>query len=158
MQQSLDSLLTKHIKNRNSISGPFTFILFLTALKELFEDIKRKNADRRVNSAKTLVYDPNTNSFKENKWQNIEVGDIIKVEDGKFFPADLVLLATSEPQGLSYIETSNLDGETNLKIRTAVPNTDRLIRPDSNAPPNNSNEGIDLSHVQGELQYEKPNR
>ena len=36
-------------------------------------------------------------------------------------PADIILLQTSEPQGLCYIETSNIDGETNLKIKEAVP-------------------------------------
>lgn len=33
------------------------------------------------------------------------------------FPADLLLISSSEPQGMTYIETSNLDGETNLKIK-----------------------------------------
>lgn len=35
-------------------------------------------------------------------------------------------LLSSEPQGMSFIETSNLDGETNLKIRQASPETIRL--------------------------------
>ncbi len=35
------------------------------------------------------------------------------------FPADMVLLATSDGFGVAYIETANLDGETNLKLKQA---------------------------------------
>ena len=52
-------------------------------------------------------------------WLDIKVGDLVKVENKEPFPADLVLLTSSEDQGMAYIETSNLDGETNLKVRNA---------------------------------------
>ena len=42
---------------------------------------------------------------------------------GRQFPADLILLASSEPKGMAYIETSNLDGETNLKLKQALTET-----------------------------------
>jgi phospholipid-transporting ATPase len=45
------------------------------------------------------------------------VGDILRVTNEKPFPADIVLLSSSEPDGMCFIETANLDGETNLKIR-----------------------------------------
>jgi magnesium-transporting ATPase (P-type) len=32
-------------------------------------------------------------------------------------PADLILIQSSDPKGICYIETKNLDGETNLKIK-----------------------------------------
>lgn len=47
----------------------------------------------------------------------------MKVVDKEYFPADLVLLSTTNPEGICYIETMNLDGETNLKMKKALQNT-----------------------------------
>jgi P-type E1-E2 ATPase len=57
------------------------------------------------------------------------VGDILWVEKSSFFAADLILLASSEPQGMCYIETAYLDGESNLKIRSKLVCTSELTDP-----------------------------
>lgn len=70
----------------------------------------------------------------------------MKVQNNNFFPADLVQLSSSEPQGISFIETANLDGETNLKIRQGIPETSKIV------------EVKDLVQLQGSIDSEPPNR
>lgn len=60
-----------------------------------------------------------TQAFEYKAWKEIKVGSIVKVENNQFFPADLVLLSSSGRKGICYIETKNLDGETNLKHKVA---------------------------------------
>jgi phospholipid-translocating ATPase len=55
------------------------------------------------------------------KWKDVKVGDIIKLERDHAVPADLVLLHAEGPNGIAYIETMALDGETNLKSKQAPP-------------------------------------
>ncbi|KAL0959026.1 hypothetical protein HGRIS_014334 [Hohenbuehelia grisea] len=53
-------------------------------------------------------------------WKKLEVGDIVLLRDNEQVPADIVVLSTSDPDGMCYLETKNLDGETNLKSRRAL--------------------------------------
>jgi P-type E1-E2 ATPase len=60
-------------------------------------------------------------------WQELQVGQLVCVENHEELPADVVILATSEEEGRCFIETSNLDGETNLKRRVAVKPTAQAV-------------------------------
>lgn len=55
--------------------------------------------------------------WKTNHWKNVRVGDFVKLRNNDAIPADMVVLSTSEADGACYVETKNLDGETNLKIK-----------------------------------------
>jgi phospholipid-translocating ATPase len=55
------------------------------------------------------------------KWRDIQVGDIIMLKRDDNVPADLVLLYSDGTNGIAYIETMALDGETSLKSKQASP-------------------------------------
>lgn len=129
--------------NRYTTIGPLIVVLMVSAGKELVEDYRRKQADRALNMSKARVLRGST--FVETRWVNVAVGDIVRVESEEPFPADLVLLASSEPEGLCYIETANLDGETNLKIKQALPETSSMVS------------STELSRLGGRLRSEQPN-
>ena len=86
------------------VSGhPANPIVSLTKLQ------KRHQSDTESNSRKVKVLTPQS-TFVEKKWKDVCVGDVVRLESDDFIPADMVLISSSEPEGLCYIETSNLDG------------------------------------------------
>ncbi|KAJ3415826.1 hypothetical protein HDV05_004099 [Chytridiales sp. JEL 0842] len=58
--------------------------------------------------------------WRLSQWQDVRVGDFVLLRNNDSIPADMVIVATSEPDCICYVETKNLDGETNLKIRRGI--------------------------------------
>ncbi|KAI3351840.1 hypothetical protein L3Q82_020667 [Scortum barcoo] len=83
------------------------------------------SADSRRSISDTLENTPvplglKKKQFLERCWKDVRVGDFVKVVCNEIVPADLLLMHTSDPNRVCHIETSNLDGETNLKQRRAM--------------------------------------
>ena len=117
------TLQTFSSKRWDSMIGTFAVVLVFTSLKEAWEDYFRHKQDKAVNTRKTEVFSWTTGEFLSTEARYIRVGDIVKVLDKEPFPADLVQIASSDPNGISYIDTMNLDGESNLKNRASIPAT-----------------------------------
>jgi phospholipid-transporting ATPase len=100
-------------------------VMAISMAKEALEDVKRHQADAKTNGliAKQLnkfSAPESDGNFSEIAWRNIKVGNIIKIVNNEQLPADIVLLTTSEPFGTAFVETSNIDGESNLKLKNSA--------------------------------------
>uniref|UniRef100_A0A3B3QSE5 Phospholipid-transporting ATPase n=1 Tax=Paramormyrops kingsleyae TaxID=1676925 RepID=A0A3B3QSE5_9TELE len=122
---------------------PLVLVLSITAVKDATDDYFRHKSDNQVNNRQSQVLINGT--LQNEKWMNVRVGDIIRLENNQFVAADLLLLSSSEPHGLCYIETAELDGETNMKVRQSLPVTSELGDPNS------------LAQFDGEVICEPPN-
>lgn len=53
-------------------------------------------------------------------WKDIKIGNIVKFTKDLEAPSDILVLYSSNKSGLVFVDTMNLDGETNLKEKTSV--------------------------------------
>ncbi|WAQ89995.1 hypothetical protein PtA15_11A687 [Puccinia triticina] len=129
----------------NPILGalPLLLVLASTAAKDAYEDIRRHAADHKTNHqlADRLIH-PNPNITKPVHTPNpknapdLRVGDFIRLKNDEPVPADAIICATSDPEeNVCFVETKNLDGETNLKARHALPALSHLRSAEACADP-----------------------
>ena len=140
----------------NTLGVPTTFfplfvVVCVDGLFQIIEDLGRHKADKLANASKAIRFEPSAKKWIPTSWDMLQVGDYVKVTSREAIPADLLILAVSEeegapPRGQCYVETKQLDGETNLKLRLAMPNTLASIKTDS-----------DIAAMKGSIRMEHPN-
>eukprot|EP00347_Sterkiella_histriomuscorum_P005590 403356030 len=112
---------------------PLSFVVFVSMIKDIFEDMKRHQSDNLENNRLVRAANPQTGEFDTILWKDLHVGMVVKIHCDEFFPADIALLNSSALKGICYIETKNLDGETNLKHKSANKETVQMATNDQEA-------------------------
>ncbi|KAG0583093.1 hypothetical protein KC19_3G108700 [Ceratodon purpureus] len=127
-----------------SLIAPLVFVVGVSMCKEALEDWRRFRQDNEINNRSVNVH-VGGGKFEGREWKKVKVGDVVKVEKDNFFPADLLMLSSSFPDGVCYVETMNLDGETNLKLKKSLERTVEL------------DEDEEFSNFHGKIRCEDPN-
>lgn len=132
---------------------PLCFVLFVSEVREFIEEYQKYRRDLQTNeeAITRLVKSGDRVEYEKTNWGSLCPGDLVVLQDRDKVPADIVLMASGSGN-CSYVETSNLDGETNLKSKEA-PNT-------NNAAPYSGEkmEDNDFRNLFGQkLTFESPN-
>ncbi|DBA03522.1 TPA: hypothetical protein N0F65_011423 [Lagenidium giganteum] len=100
---------------------PLSFIIIVSGVRDLIEDLQRHKADDQQNHApvrRADLQDVRTRTFTTARCADVCVGQLVRVTQNEEVPADIVLLASSSSSnGQCFVMTANLDGESSLKPR-----------------------------------------
>uniref|UniRef100_A0A8C5UF81 ATPase phospholipid transporting 10B (putative) n=1 Tax=Malurus cyaneus samueli TaxID=2593467 RepID=A0A8C5UF81_9PASS len=99
---------------------PICVIMAMTAIKDAWEDFRRYKLDKEINHMGCYIYSREEHAYVEKCWKDVRVGDFVQLQCNEIIPADILLLHSSDQNGICHLETANLDGETNLKQRRVV--------------------------------------
>ena len=113
-------------------------------------DVSRYKGDKVVNNQMTRKFSFSSNSFEDWKWSEILVGDIIEVSENEEFPADWLILDSSEVEHHCLLDTSSLDEDHAIRARYSCEDTRNIS--------GKAIEPLDyVKQIDGTLKYEPPN-
>ena len=103
----------------NSLTAiiPLIFVLGISMIRELVEDLGRNKYDKLSNDEEVIVL--RNDKFIKSKSKTLKSGEIVLIYENKSIPSDLLLIDSGMREGECYIETSSLDGEKTLKLKIA---------------------------------------
>ncbi|EDL45772.1 Adenylate and Guanylate cyclase catalytic domain containing protein [Plasmodium vivax] len=121
------------------------FFVCISIVKNVYEDSRRSNIDSQINNRLCHVVDGSNSQLKAVRWMDLTVGSIIRLIENEQVPADILLLSCNNNEGLVYIETSLINGETNLNKKCCVNET------------RNETSIYGICNIRGRIICEKPN-
>ena len=126
---------------------PIVIVLSVSLIREGIEDCARARLDKEQNSEPAEVY-------RDNQWEktqsgNLFIGEVVEVKQDDAFPADLILIDSSLPEGICFIETGTLDGEKTLKLKNSPTQTAGKL--------NVNEKKIDKFNMKGDVICDHPN-
>ncbi|EGR33523.1 phospholipid-translocating p-type flippase family protein, putative [Ichthyophthirius multifiliis] len=131
---------------------PLFLVLCIGAIKDIVEDLKRHSSDKEENQQIIHKIEDEQECKKLKIMdifsENILCGNIIKIKENQQIPADILLLKTSDLKGSCFIETKNLDGETNLKPKFVYKDINNLL---------NEKQLFNFNNMNIYVNYESPN-
>jgi len=147
-----------------SVVFAFFFVVSMSMLKDAYADHQRHKDDNESNNRKCKVM-RNGVWLDDTAWQDVEVGDGIEIKDGETVPADILVISTQLRSGFSeqdmsinqagicYLNTADMDGETNLKVREGRAETNHL----NDFPGNQAMKLADFFREQNTIEVDEPN-
>lgn len=130
IMQTIDSISISN--GKPVIVFPLFSVICISGIKDFYEDYQRNKSDKEENNKSTLLFNKLQNKFIPTTWESLMPGDIIRIKENEYIPADIILtkcfnnsddfesLDTNSNSEFCYIETKNLDGETNLKTKHII--------------------------------------
>ena len=108
-----------------SALSPLLTVIAIGLVLDAIEEIKRYRNDVKTNNTKVKVY--KNEKLRGMEWSKVKIGNLVKVKKDENFPADMLIIYSSNKEKNFYMQTSNIDGETNLKERDALDYTQKLF-------------------------------
>ncbi|KAJ3123370.1 hypothetical protein HK100_011631 [Physocladia obscura] len=99
--------------------APLVAVLFFAALKDLIEDYARLRSDNEANAKHVIVVRDGVQT--ETRAQDLIKGDLVLIKKNEKLSVDAIIIASSLEDGTCFVETAELDGETNIKRKSAIP-------------------------------------
>lgn len=141
--------------NESSVSVFYSTAMLLIniigyGILNLLNDRSRYIADGKVNDQKTRKFEYSTSDFVECQWRNLLEGDIVQILENEEFPADCLILDSSEMEHHCLLDTSSLDEDTVVRARFSCEDTRNIS--------GKTIEAADyVKQIDGTLRYEPPN-
>ena len=101
MLQVIEEISTT--KGKPVILGPLLILIMVSAIKDLFEDLKRRKQDEKENFQPVLL--SQNGEFRPIPSSFLHVGNVVKIRKNEYFPCDVVLLHSSSGKNVAYVET-----------------------------------------------------